>query len=207
MSEERNDLILGESDTQSLSDWKKKYLREEEQFEEQWEESHSEEGEGGSSKGSGGDTIYVIDAMAFISALKERKRKLRTTYVESKKKGAKLFRYIDYASLMNILAESVISVKIEDIEVNDVPTVLEHTFEVEDVEIDPEDGGDDEEGEGGEGGYDGGGSGSSSESSVKQWYDRYKRENDQFENDWNNSHPGETSNENERFEDDWDNSH
>lgn len=166
MNNEKNDPILGASETQSLSDWKKKYLKEEEHFEEQFEESHEYSG---SSKGSGGNTLYVIDALAFISALKKRKRKLRTTYVESKKKGAKLFRYIDYASLMNILSDSVISVKIEDIEVEDVPTVLMHNFEVEDVEIDPDD---DRADEGSEDGEE-----ESSKNSVEEWYDNYKEEN------------------------------
>ncbi len=89
--------------------------------------------------------IRVIDAEKFVNNLKKRKRKLRCTYVESKKKGARIFRYIDYASLMKILSESLIEVSVEEIEIEEVPTKVNPVFEVEEYEIDPDE--DPEEGE------------------------------------------------------------
>lgn len=111
---------------------------------------------GGAIGGSGDRYVYVIDGMKFVSALKERKRKLRTSYVESKQKGAKIFRYIDYTNLFKIIAESVIEICVEDIELIDVPALLEHTFEVNKVEVYDDD---EEGGEGGGGGGSGSGSG------------------------------------------------
>jgi hypothetical protein len=83
-------------------------------------------------------TIKVIDAEKFVNNLKKRKRKLRCTYTQSKKKGARIFRYIDYANLMKVLCDSLVEVNIEDIDVDDVPTTLYHNFEVEKYEVDPD---------------------------------------------------------------------
>jgi hypothetical protein len=94
-------------------------------------------------------TIKVIDAEKFVNNLKKRKRKLRCTYTQSKKKGARIFRYIDYANLMKVLCDSLIEVSIEDIEVEDVPKTLYHNFEVEKYEVDPDEDPDESE-EGGE---------------------------------------------------------
>lgn len=84
-------------------------------------------------------TITVIDAKKFVSNLKKRKRKLRNTYVQSKKKGARIFRYLDYANLMKVISESCIEVSIEEIEIEDVPTIVYPVFETEVAEIDVDD--------------------------------------------------------------------
>ena len=83
-------------------------------------------------------SITVIDAKKFISALKKHKKKFRVTYTQSDKKGARLFRYIDYARLFKILEECIIEVSIPDLEIEDTPTVVPITFETEKVDIDPD---------------------------------------------------------------------
>ena len=97
-------------------------------------------GSGSGGNAGGAKTIQVIDAKKFISALKKQKRKFRNTYVESKKKGAKLFRYLDYANFMAVLSSSIVEISIEDIRIEDVPVLLEHSFNIEDVEIDSDEG-------------------------------------------------------------------
>ncbi len=83
-------------------------------------------------------SITVIDAKKFISTLKKHKKKFRVTYTQSEKKGARLFRYIDYARLFKILEDCIIEVSIPDLEIEDTPTIVPVTFEVEKVEIDPD---------------------------------------------------------------------
>ena len=86
------------------------------------------------------DKIFVLDIKKFVNGIKEIKHKLRYTYVDSSAgESATIIRYLDYASLLHVINSSTVSVKIADIELEDVPATLEHTFEIEKVEIGDED--------------------------------------------------------------------
>lgn len=99
-------------------------------------ESGSGDGEGDDSGSSGSEqkSIKVIDADTFINSMEEFKKEFRKTYVESDVAGATLFRYIDFAHLMDILQKSSNDVQMSDDEftIDDVPKemLLEHTFDI-----------------------------------------------------------------------------
>lgn len=91
----------------------------------------SSSGGGGSASGSGENELLLIDATTFKESLEIIKNKLRATYVESKGKGAHIFKYLDYESFLYALENSIIKVRINNIHVEDVPATLEHTFDIE----------------------------------------------------------------------------